>query len=184
MSMNGGAIEQTLSMLGNDPADQAVRSTKVWAAHDFFYWRALRRLLPYEQAIEQYREVWRKNAAYSWPAVLEALGTKELKDMKMVVKAFMKFHELLGIPMRIVEERDDEIVFDGLFCPNPAYTPDGYPHEEKLNFYKAVKEISRNGFVHLWPQLAGLENELEMDQIQYKCLGDDVCRYVIRKRRA
>jgi hypothetical protein len=182
MSQNKGAIDRILNALGHDPEDQMVRSTKVWAAQDFFFWRAISRLLPYEEALDEFRELWRKNAAHAWPAVLEALGTEEIKDMKTLARAFIKFHELFGIPVRIVEERDDQIVFDNHFCANPAYTPEGYPHEEKMNFYKAVAEISRNGFVHVFPQLAKIENTFEMDQIQFRCMGDDVCRYVIRRR--
>jgi len=182
MIQNHGAIDRVLNALGREPEDQMVRSTRVWTAQDFFFWRAIRKLLPYEDALDQYREVWRKCAAHAWPAVLEALGTEEIKNMKTLAKAFMKFQELFGVPVRIVEKSDDQIVFDGDFCANPAYTPEGYPHEEKMNFYKAVAEISRNGFVHVFPQLANVENEFEMDQLQFRCMGDDVCRYIIRRR--
>lgn len=51
------AMERIVSSLERTSEDQAVLSTRVWAAHDFFYWRALRKVMPYDEAIEHYHEI-------------------------------------------------------------------------------------------------------------------------------
>jgi hypothetical protein len=182
-----GDIKKTLKRMGRDYTEQQVISSRFWTARDFHYWKSLKELFPYEVAIEQFREHWRKLIEAGWSGALDAMGLKgkKIKDVQTLGRVVKKSYELFGCISEVVEDNKNRYVLELHFCPNPAYGPVGVPYEEKLNYYKATVENSRDGCVQIGVKMAGLEDRVEALQDKFRCFGDNVCRliYQSKKRR-
>lgn len=105
-----------------------------------------------------------------------------VKDLKSFANLAIEHYKTFGIPLKIYEMKEDEMLIGGDYCPNPMFSVS--PHDkyiDRASFAQYDGWIGTYNLFNVYVKATKMPFEVIMKRTL--CLGLGCCRILIRKKK-